>query len=218
MNTRTVRIALTATIGAALALPAPAPASHQYDDVVGCAAKRVRKAQIVARSAEARVFRKLTRPSGGPGGSVAYACLLRSGPITLLKGSSFGGGQMHPILAGRYVAYQHMFSENEDFEESGLIVLDMKTGRISFEAPRDNTNLSEWVVKRNGSVAWTTYAYEGGDPGGLYKLDSTTGGAPQRLASPAANPRSLRLNSDRRTLLWTEGTQGESTERSAPIN
>ena len=87
-------------------------------------AKRVRNVQIVAFSREARVFRKLTRRTGGPGGSVAYACMVRSGPITRLKGSAFGGGQMRPLLAGRYVAFQQMLSENEDHEESGLIVLD----------------------------------------------------------------------------------------------
>ena len=212
---RTTRMVLAAAAGAALALPAPAAATHQYDGVVGCAAKRVRNVQIVAMSPEARVFRKLTRPSGGPGGSVAYACMVRSGPITRLKGSDFGGGQMRPLLAGRYVAFQHMFSENEDFEESGLVVLDMKTGRISFEQPRDGTNLGDWVVKRNGSAAWTSHAYEGGDPGGVYKLDSTTGGEPQRLAGPEGSPHALRLSSDRRSVVWK---QVDGTVRSAPLN
>jgi hypothetical protein len=213
--TRTIRIAVVVATGTALALPAPAAASHQYDGVVGCAAKRVRNVQIVAFSKEARVFRKLTRPSGGPGGSVAYACMVRSGPITLLKGSGFGGGQMRPLLAGRYVAFQRMFSENEDHEESGLIVLDMKAGQISFEQARDSTNLSDWVIKRNGSAAWVSFTFEGGDPGGVYKLDSTTGGKPQRLAGSEDNPGVLRLSSDRRTVQWQ---LRDGTERSAPIN
>jgi hypothetical protein len=209
------RIAFAAAVALTLALPGSAGASHQYDGVVGCAAKRVRNVQIVAMSPDARVFRKLTRPSGGPGGSVAYACMRRSGPITRLKGSEFGGGQMRPLLAGRYVAFQQMFSENEDNEESGLIVLDMRTGRISFEQPRDNTDLGSWVVKRNGSAAWTTSAYEGGEPGGAYKLDSTTGGKPQRLAGPEGSPHSMRLSADRRSVLWM---QLDGTERSAPID
>jgi hypothetical protein len=208
-------IGLAAAAALALALPGSAGATHQYDGVVGCAAKRVRNVQIVAISSEARVFRKLTRASGGPGGSVAYACMTRSGPITRLKGSSFGGGQMGPLLAGRYVAFQQMFSENEDNEESGLIVLDMRAGRISFEQPRDNTDLGSWVVKRNGSAAWTTSAYGGGEPGGVYKLDSTTGGKPQRLAGPEGFPRSLRLSPDRRSVLWM---QADGSERSAPID
>ena len=213
--TRTIRMAVAVATGTALALPAPAAASHQYDGIVGCAAKRVRNVQIVLFSKEARVFRKLTRPSGGPAGSVAYACMVRSGPITRLKGSGFGGGQMRPLLAGRYVAFQQMFSENEDHEESGLIVLDMKAGKISFEQARDGTNLSEWVIKRNGSAAWTSFAFEGGDPGGVYKLDSTTGGKPQRLAGAEGSPFSLRLSSDRRTVVWK---QSDGTERSAPID
>ncbi|MDQ3933557.1 MAG: hypothetical protein M3340_02880 [Actinomycetota bacterium] len=213
--TRATRIAVAVATGTALALPAPAAGSHQYDGVVGCAAKRVRNVQIVALSPEARVFRKLTHPSGGPGGSVAYACMRRSGPITRLKGSGFGGGQMRPLLAGRYVAFQHMHGENEDHEESSLIVLDMKTGRISFEQPRDGTDLGDWVVKRNGSVAWFTYAYQGGDPGGVYKLDSTTGGKPQRLAGPEGTAYPLRLSSDRRTVFWKER---DGTEHSAPID
>ena len=212
--TRTAHIAVALATGAALALPTQAAASHQYDGIVGCAAKRVRNVQIVALSPEARVFRKLTRPSGGPGGSVAYACMRRSGPITRLKGSEFGGGQMRPLLAGRYVAFQHMFGENDDHEDSTLVVLDMKTGRISFEQSRDGTDLADWVVKRNGSVAWLSFAYEGHERGGVYKVDSTTGGRPQRLASPEEGPISLRLSSDRRTVLWK---QLDGMERSAPI-
>jgi hypothetical protein len=197
---------------AALALTLPAPAGAAYDGVVGCADHRVRNAQIVAFSPEARVFRK--RAAGVPAGSVAYACMKRSGPITRLKGSTFGAKQMKPLLAGRYVAFQRMFAEGEDAEESSLIVLDMKTGRVTFEQPRDGTDLGSWVVKRNGSAAWATSAYEGGEPGGAYKLDSTTGGKPQRIGGPEGSPHLVRLSTDRRNVLWSEL---DGVERSAPI-
>lgn len=205
------RTALAAAVAGALALAAPAQASHQYRDTVRCASKTVRGVQVIASSSEATAFRKQF-----PGRRYAsYACMRRgAGSIERLKGSEFTLSRVQPKLAGRFVAFRQLFELNEFAAVSGIVVLDMRTGAIVHESPDDgNAYLLSWVLKRNGSAAWIDSLQD--QPGSrVFKFDATTGGDAQQLDSGAVDPQSLRLSSDRRQVLWTKS----GAEQSAPID
>lgn len=219
MRVRAIAIAAAA---ASLAIAAPAAGSHRstYDDSVRCAGKTVRGVQLETRSGEGAVFRKRKRTTSGVQ-PVTYACLVRSGSIRRLDDPARAIRASDAELAGRYVGY-----EREDFSDqftvsSTLGVVDLRTGtrRVVSAAPNsadNDTAVSAFVIKRNGSVAWIAV----GDPSGdqaVFKLDSTTD-QPLVLDSasgPGFDPATLRLSADRRTVLWRG--RGEPADSSAPL-
>jgi hypothetical protein len=201
----------------ALALAPPASASHQYRDSVRCAGKTVRNVQVLEQTSEATAFRKRfpTRPYAT---YASYACMRRAGSIERLKGSEYSLSRVRPQLAGRYVAFRRLDELNEFGSASGIVILNMLTGAIVYESPRDGVAyMLRFVVKRNGSAAWFDSPQE--EPGiRVYKIDATTAGNRQLLSSftqvTQRDVESLILLPDRRQILWTENDE----PKSAPID
>lgn len=201
--------ALTAALGLAPA------AAARYDDTVRCKAKTVRNVNVVTRSSEAAVF---TKRGLVPGTRIyryrSYACMFRAGPISYLSRSDATRSRLDPKLAGRFVAFRQYYGINEFGSESGIVVLDIRTGTVVEESPNEGVNLVSFVVKRNGSAAWIMVPEESAERT-VWKSDVTTGGERQRLdAGSDIDAASLRLSGDRRTITWTEG----GSEQSAPID
>lgn len=208
---------MAAVTAGSLMLAAPAAASHQYRDTVRCASKTVRNVQVLAQTSEATAFRKRfpTRPYAT---YASYACMRRAGSVERLKGSEYSLSRVRPQLAGRYVAFRRLDELNEFGSAAGIVVLDMRTGEILYESPRDGSAyMLRFVVKRNGSAAWFDSPQE--EPGiRVYKFDSTTAGDRQLLSSFSVvtqrDVESLLLISGRRQVLWTENDE----PKSAPID
>jgi hypothetical protein len=211
------RSILVVSAAGALALAAPASASHQYRDSVRCAAKTVRGVQVLVQTSEATAFRKRfpTRPYAT---FASYACMRRAGSIERLKGSEYSLSRVRPQLAGRYVAFRRLDELNEFGSASGIVIQDLRTGAIAYESPRDGSAyMLRFVVKRNGSAAWFDSPQE--EPGiRVYKFDAATAGNRILLSSftgaTQGDVESLRLSDDRRQILWTEN----DVPKSAPID
>jgi hypothetical protein len=178
----------------------------------------VRDVQVLTSSARAVVFRKHYSPQHNPK-SRAFACLRHSGPVRELRRSGFTRSRLKPQLAGRYVGFRQIFELNDvSGESSGVVVLDISTGTITVEQPgmpgTDYSTLVSFVVKSNGSVAWLGISDSDGEA--VWKVDSTTGGQPERLdSSPPDIPfDSLHLGPHRHRVLWRKG----GSRRSAPID
>ena len=208
-----------ALLAVGLAFVSNADASHQYDQAVRCNGKTVRQVQLVTRSTEGAAFLKL-RP--GPGGRrlpVAYACLLRSGPITRLDSPNSFNRVRNQQLAGRYVAFKRTLYVSEFDSASGVEVVDLKTGQrkwssTAMPAAEGDSEVLTLVVKRNGSVAWTAVGVRGEDLA-VWKLDSTTPNGPQELdRGPQIDYETLSLTPDRRTVVWVNG----GAQRTAPLS
>lgn len=215
ISTRAVATAAGgAVLAVALAFVGKADASHQYDRTVRCNGQTVRQVQLVTRSSEGAVFRKLRPGPGGRRVSVAYGCLLRAGRVTRLD---YANRVAHPQLAGRYVGFGRTLYVSEFGSASGIAVVDLKTGKsvVSEEGvpgTDGDSHLLSLVVKRNGSVAWT--GMPDGPDVSVWKIDATAQG-PQRLdVGSQIDPESLRLSADRRSVGWRNGPE----QRSAPLD
>jgi hypothetical protein len=193
-----------AVLAGLLAAAAPASASHENTSSVRCAAKTVRSVQVVTTSSEAVVFSK-AKGSGAEARTITYACMLRAGPIVRLKATGAG---VHPLLAGRFVAYRQ---GSEFGSPSGLIVQDVRTGRVELESRADGSILYSFVVKRTGSAAWVERGEQSEDFL-LYKFVRGRPGEPE-LLDLGVDFESLRLSADRRQILWTTAGQ----QKSAPL-
>lgn len=207
---------LAAVLTGVLAM-APAASAGRYDDRVRCNSKTVKRANVVARSSEAAVF---TKRSLIPGTGIyryrSYACMFRRGPISYLQRSDTTRSQLGSKLAGRFVGFRQFYGITEFGSESGLVVLDMRTGDVVLEGPprADGTNLASFVVKRNGSAAWISVPEEPGDTV-VWKAEATNVFEREQLeAATDIDTRALRLSADRRTITWTRG----GTSRSAPLD
>jgi hypothetical protein len=90
----------------------------------------------------------------------------------------------------------------------------MREGENVVETPADGTNVVAWVVKRNGSAAWTTVAEESPQKA-VWRAQATNVFEREQLeAATDIDPASLRLSAARTTITWIRG--GEP--RSAPID
>lgn len=216
ISTRAVATAAGgAVLAVALAFVSNADASHQYGSAVRCDGQVVRQVQIVTRSSEGAIFRKLKPGPGGRRVSVAYGCLRRAGPVTRL---GFATRVREPKLAGGYVAFTRILYVSEFGSSAGIGVVDLRTGRTTVDEPgqpgsTEDSGMGEFVIKRNGSVGWI-----GSDDAELefsvWRIDATAPG-PQRLdAGPQIDAESMRLSADRRLLTW----RNAGADKSAPLD
>jgi hypothetical protein len=205
-----------ALLAVALAFVSNADASHQYDTSVRCNGQTVRQVQLVTRSSEGAVFRKLKSGPGGRKVSVAYGCLLRSGAVRRLD---FANRVDDAQLAGRYVAFKHIDYVSEFGSASSIRVVDLRTGTTAVDArgvpgAGSDSHVMSLVVKRNGSVAWTGMADESGSEVSVLKVDTTTDG-PRLLDSGAQiDYESLALGADRLSVGWRNGAE----QKTAPLD
>lgn len=217
-----------ALLAVALAFVSPSEGSHRtdYGDTVRCAGKVVRGVQVRTSSSEAAVFVK-PEDWGRDVLPTTYACMRRAGPVVQLD-SPLVDASRNPVLAGRYVAYE---LDPYDGTPSYVEVVDLKEGGTDFadaampDADATPARVQALALKRNGSVGWLGIHDETGEQG-VWKVDATGGGEPQRLDTgpPAIAPLSFRLSRDRRRLRWlrddpgTAHTVRDDTPRSAPLD
>lgn len=179
----------------------------RYDDRVHCNSKTVKNVYVRTTSSAAAVFTKRRRVPGYSGlyNYRSYACMFREGPISYLQRSDETRSALGPELSGRFLAFRQYFAITEFGSSSGVVVLDMQRGEVVLESPRqsDETNAVAWVVKRNGSAAWTTVAEESPEVV-VWRAEASDGFERERLdAGPDIDPHSLRMSSNRRTISWS---------------
>jgi hypothetical protein len=205
-----------ALLAVALAFVGKADA-QEFDRAVRCNGKTVRSVELVTRSRDGAVFRKLKRGPDGGQVPVTYACLLRSGAIERLDAPALGRTARDPALSGRYVGFRSSFLVSEFDSASDMVVVDLRTGRTEANEPANpgsgaDSEVLTFVVKRNGSVAWTAVGVRGEDVT-VWKLDLGATGPQQLDRGSAIDYRSLRLSADRRSVHW----RNAGAERTAPL-
>ena len=215
ISTRAVATAAAgAMLAVGLAFVSNADASHGYDRAVRCNGQTVRQVQYVERSREGAIFRKRKPGPGGRRVSVAYGCLVRSGPVTRL---GFANRIRDPRLAGRYAGYRRILYLTEFGSASGMTVVDLKTGRATVDeagvpGSEGDSHVQSFALKRTGGVAWI-----GGDETlrnfSVWKVDAAASGVQQLDSGQQIDDESMRLSADRRSVSWRNG----SAERSAPL-
>ena len=223
MSTRArIILALAAAAVAALIPPQAASAGH------GCSA-HARGGKITHKTKEAHVFQKRDR---------WYACAAKVGrpfPLPGVSRVSLGEADdgtvpAHLALSGVFVAYERYTlypAAGAGDTNTDIYVVDLRTGKpvvteeTTASAGREEDRwISRIVLKRNGSVAWTSshYTYET-YPGPVnyevhrFSLDPAAYGRVTLDSGADVDRDSLELSGDRRTVTWTDG--GE--RRSAPL-
>jgi hypothetical protein len=218
------RIALIlAVMAASLVAAQPASASH------GCS-KHAKGGKITHKSKEAHVFEKNDR---------WYGCAAKVGRPYLLPGldrvsEGKGGDGTVPVnvqLAGVFVAYERYTiypAGGAGDTQTDIYVVDLRNGKVVVDqdarAPSgqvEDYDVADLVLKRNGSIGWitehTTFAqYPATTNYEVYRFSRERATAGRALLDSGADivRDSLTLSADRRTLLWTKGTEA----RSAPLS
>ena len=123
-------------------------------------------------------------------------------------------------VAGRYVAAQAESCSPIDSTDcyGHLEVVNLRTGKLVSRTP-DRVIARDVILKPNGSVAYTTAAWERTYPprivsADLYVLERGSAGPRQLDSGPAVDPSSLALSQDGKRLFWLNGDQA----RTAPFN
>lgn len=219
ISNRAVATAATgALLAVGLAFVGNADAA-EYDRAVRCGAKTVRSADLVTRSSDGAVFRKLRARSDGVRIPITYGCLVRGGGIRRLDRTlgTQGDTARDPRLAGRFVGFRRSYMVSESDSASDVVVVDLKTGATEVHEQGNpgsgaDSEVLTLVVKRNGSVAWMAVGVRGEDVT-VWKADESAAGPRQLDRGPAVDYRSLRLSADRQTVHW----RNAGAERSAPL-
>jgi hypothetical protein len=220
------RLAVTALAWASLAAPAHGAHLSDYDETVRCPSKAVHDVQVVERSSEAVVFRKLRPTENGPR-PVSYACAFRTDElrqsIWRLDDPEPSRRAVGARLAGVFVAYRLVYDTGPD-PYSEMVVKSLLTSDTlsSFPKPEESdssSTVASFVVKRNGSIAWIGVGHPSGEQG-VWKVDADDDWLEPEMprldaSPPAIDTRSIRLSADRRRVMWRRA--GESAYRSAPL-
>jgi hypothetical protein len=207
-----------ALLAVALAFVGKADA-QQYDRAVRCDGKTVRSVELVTRSSDGAVFRKVKPRRDGVRVPFTYACLVRGGSIRRLDRLTRAQDDTAESaqIAGRFVGFRRRYPVSESDVASDIVVVDLKTGGVrsghtALPGRPQEGDVLTLVVKRNGSVAWTAVGVRGNELT-VWKVDRSTTGAQELDRGPAIDYRSLRLSADRRSVHW----RNAGAERSAPL-
>jgi hypothetical protein len=214
------RIAPLVALVATLVLAPSASASH------GCS-KHAKGGKVTHKTKESHVFEKKNR---------WWGCTTKTGRPYVLPGldtitaREFDDGTVptHITLSGVFVAYErytlHPAGGAGD-TQTDIYVVDLRNGKVVVDEDArpqtetyDDRYVSDLVLKRNGSVGWTSthWRYPPGSTGVVnyevhrFSRDPASAGRALLDSGADIDRESLALSADRKTMTWTKGGQTKS--------
>jgi hypothetical protein len=205
-----------ATLGVALALPAPAAAVSTSNDCLVWAGRHT----LVEQSKFALVFSK-DNPHVNSAAPTNYACVFSREKAFVLPNQGEGATPSGFQLDGRYVGYTVTFRDPAVAESGGsIVVFDAKAGttKVSDLAWPDQPNppmgergfsdaVTSFVINGKGSAAWIARMFTGTDPGTFAVVKREAGAPGHEVLDRGADigPSSMAKARDDTTIFWTRG-------------